>query len=163
MSEESKIMSTTEETKVILYPKHSLGSSILKGVAGFTLGFVPRLFAFKAIDSWNKSGFFKSLKEGTQVDQGDIKDIIEKQIKLTELTLTNQNFFFLYEKGFMSKQQKLIVFPLEHANAVSSHKNKSVTLGYDVPREGKDKPQHFDLNINVQNADAWASAIKKLI
>jgi uncharacterized protein YneR len=163
MSEEHKILSATEEAKVALYPKYGLGASILKGVTGFFLGVVPRYFTHKAIDNWSKSGFFKTLKEGTQVEQGDIKDIIEKQVKLMELTLTNQSFFFLYEKGFMSKQQKLIVFPLEHAKTVASHKNKSVTIGYDVPQEGKDKPQHFDLIINVKDADNWAKAIKDLI
>lgn len=116
-----------------------------------------------AINNYSKSGFFKTLKEGAQIEQGDIKDIVEKQVKLTELTLTNQNFFFLYEKGFMSKQQKLIVLPLEHAKTVGSNKNKSFAVGYDIPQEGKDKPQHFDLAVDVNNADAWAKAIQELI
>jgi uncharacterized protein YneR len=163
MSEERKILSTTEEVKVGLYPKYGFGASILKGFTGIFLGVVPRYFTNRAIDNWSKSGFFKMLKEGIQIEQGDIKDIIEKQVKLAELTLTNQNFFFLYEKGFMSKQQRLIVFPLEHAQTVGSYKNKSVTIGYDVPQEGKDKSQHFDLIINVKDADSWAKGIKDLI
>lgn len=84
---------------------------------------------------------------------------MDKQVKLVELTLTNQNFFFLYEKGFMSKQQKLIVFPLEHSKTVEARKGKTVTVGYDVPQEGKDKPQHFDLIINLKDADNWAKTI----
>ena len=163
MSEERKILSTTEEAKVALYPKYGLGASILKGVTGFFLGVVPRYFTNKAIENWTRSGFFKILKEGTQIEQGDIKDIVEKQVKLMELTLTNQNFFFLYEKGFMSKQQKLIVLPLEHATSVGSHKNKSLAVGYDMPQEGKDKPQHFDLALSVRDADDWAKAIEDLI
>ena len=162
MSEETKILSTTEESRVVLIPKHSLGSQILKGVAGFTLGVVPKFFTFRAIDSWNKSGFFKTIHQGTSIEQGEIKDIVEKQVKVTELTLTNQNFFFLYEKGFMSKQPRLIVFPLEHANSVESRKGKSIKVGYDVPREGKD-PQHFDLIVFVRNSDEWAGAVKKLV
>jgi uncharacterized protein YneR len=162
MSEERKLLSATE-AKVGLYPKYSLGASILKGVTGFFLGVVPRYFTSKAIDSWSKSGFFKTLKEGTEIDQGDIKDILEKKIKLVELTLTNQNFFFLYEKGFMSKKQKLIVLPLEHAKTASSHKGKSVTIGYDVPQEGKDKPQHFDVILEVKDSDNWAKTINDVI
>lgn len=80
-----------------------------------------------------------------------------------ELTLTNQNFYFLYEKGLISKKQKLIVFPLEHAKTVEAHKGKSITVGYDVPREGKDKPQHFDLVLNVKDADHWAKTINETI
>jgi len=162
VSEERKLLSATE-AKVVLFPKYSLGASILKGVTGFFLGVVPRYFTHKAIDSWSKSGFFKTLKEGTEIDQGDIKDIVEKQVKLTELTLTNQNFFFLYEKGFMSKKQKLIVLPLEHAKTASARKGKSVTVGYDVPQEGKDKPQHFDLTLDVKDADTWAKTINDVI
>jgi hypothetical protein len=138
-------------------------AAILKGVTGFFLGVVPRYFTNKAIENWTKSGFFKILKEGTQIEHGEIKDIVEKQVKLLELTLTNLNFFFLYEKGFMSKQQRLIVLPIEHATSVGSHKNKSVTVGYDVPQEGKDKLQHFDLSLNVRDADNWAKTIEDLI
>lgn len=75
VSKESKLLSA-EEAKVGLYPKYGLGASILKGVTGFFLGVVPRYFTHKAIDSWTKSGFFKTLKEGTEIEQGDIKDIV---------------------------------------------------------------------------------------
>jgi hypothetical protein len=151
------------KAKVCLYPKRSLGASILKGVTGFFLGVVPRYFTGKAIDNWSKSGFFKALKEGTQIEQGDIKDIVEKQVKLTELTLTDQNFFFLYEKGFMEKKQKLIVFPLEHARTVVAHKGKSLVVNYAVPQEGKEKPQEFSLTLEMEDADNWARTISGLI
>lgn len=162
MSEERKLMSATE-ANVGLYPKYGLGASLLKGVSGFFLGVIPRYFTNKAIENWTRTGFFKMLKEGAQIEQGDIKDIVDKQVKMVELTLTNQNFFFLYEKGFMSKQQKLIAFPLEHAMTVEARKGKTVTVGYDVPQEGKDKPQHFDLIINLKDADNWAKTIETSI
>lgn len=161
MSEEQKLLSCIE-AKVGLYPKRSTGALILKGVAGFFLGVVPRLVTFKAIDNWSKSGFFKTMREGTQIEQGDIKDIVDKQIKLTELTLTNQNFFFLYEKGFVGKKQKLVVLPLEHAKRATAHKGKCYVV-YEVPQEGKDKPQHFQLNLEVVNSDNWAKTINDVI
>lgn len=156
-------MLSCTEAKVCLYPKRSLGASILKGVTGFFFGVVPRIVTSKAIDNWSRSGFFKALKEGTQIEQGDIKDIVEKHVKLTELTLTDRNFFFLYEKGLIGKTQKLIVFPLEHARAAGSYKGKSVTVGYAVPREGRDKPQEFSLALQVNNADNWARTINDQI
>ena len=162
MSEEQKLLSCIE-AKVGLYPKRSTGALILKGVAGFFLGVVPRLVTFKAIDNWSKSGFFKTMREGTQIEQGDIKDIVDKQIKLTELTLTNQNFFFLYEKGFVGKKQKLIVFPLEHAKNAVAHKGKSTIVAYEVPQEGKDKIQHFNLVLSVKDADNWAKTVNDII
>jgi len=162
MSEEQKIFSA-EEAKVGLYPKYGIGASILKGVSGYFLGVVPKYFTHKAIDNWSRSGFLKAVREGTDIEQGEIKDIVENQVKLQELALTNQNFYFLYEKGFFSKKQKLIVFPLEHAKTVEAHKEKSVTIGYDVPREGKEKAQHFDLIINVKAANRWAEKIKETL
>jgi len=162
LSEERKLLSCTE-AKVCLYPKRSLGASILKGVTGFFFGVVPRYFTSKAIDNWSRSGFFKALKEGTQIEPGDVRDIVEKHVKLTELTLTDQNFFFLYEKGFLGKTQKLIVFPLEHARASGSYKGRSVTVVYAVPQEGRDKPQEFNLVLQVSEADNWARTINDQI
>lgn len=161
--EERKILSTTEKAYVGLYPKHSLGYSIAKFAAGRVLGVVPRFFTMKALDSYSKSGFFSAVREGSQIDPGEIKDIVEKTVKLTELTLTNKNFLFLYQKGFFSKKQKLIALPLEHAKTVTSHKNKSLTVGYEVPEEGKSKTKRFELQLSVNNADNWANEIQGLL
>lgn len=161
--DERKILSTTEKTYVGLYPKHSLGYSIAKFAAGRVLGVVPRFFTMKALDSYSKSGFFSTIKDGSQIEPGEIKDIVEKWVKLTELTLTNKNFLFLYEKGFFSKQQKLIGLPLEHAKTVTSHKNKSLSVFYEIPEKGKNKTKRFELQISVKNADDWAREIQNLL
>lgn len=160
---EKKILSTTEKAHVGIYPKHSLGFSIAKFVAGQVLGVFPRFFTMKALDSYSRSDFLKTIKDSSQVTPGEIKDILEKWVKLKELTLTNKNFLFLYEKGVFSKQQKLIAFPLEHAKTVESHKNKSLTVSYEVPEEGKDKTKRFELRLEVQSADDWANKIQSLL
>lgn len=60
------------EANAGLYPKYGFGASLLKGVSGFFLGAIPRYFTNKAIENWTRSGFFKMLKEGAQIEQGDI-------------------------------------------------------------------------------------------
>ena len=98
-----------------------------------------------------------------QLEEGDVKDILDKQVKLNELTVTNQNFLFLYEKGFISKQRKLIALPIKYATAVKDHKGKCVMVGYDMPQDGGDqqKKQHFDLQLDVKEAGEWASIIDR--
>ena len=161
--EERKILSTTEKTYVGLYPKRSLGFSIAKFAAGRVLGVIPKFFTMKALDSYSKSSFFNTIRENSEINPGEIKDIVEQTAKLKELTLTNKNLLFLYEKGTFSKKLKLIGIPLQNARSVTSHKNKSLTMYYEVPEEGKTKPRCFELKLWVPYADDWKKKIQALI
>ena len=163
IEEERKILTTTEETYVALYPKHSLGFKVAKFAVGRILGVVPRFFTMKALDSYSRSGFFNTVRENSEINPGEIKDIIEKWVKLKELTLTSRNFLFLYEKGIFSKQLKLIGLPLQDAKTVTSHENKSLTVYYEVAQEGKNKVRSYELQISVPNADNWVKEIQELI
>jgi hypothetical protein len=132
---ERKLLSAVD-AKAILCPEYGPGESLLS-FSRFFLGVIPRYFMTKAFIDWTKSELFAALRDDSNVEQGEITDIVDKQAKLTELTLTNRNFLLLYEKGLMSKQQKLIVFPLEHAKTVT-HEGDHVKVGYEVFQEGKD-------------------------
>src|SRR6266704_5700001 len=161
ISQERKVLSTAN-AKVGLYPKYGLGTSILKGVTRAFLGPVPRYFTERAINNWSRAGFFQTLSQEMQVEGGDVKDLLDKQVKLNELTVTSQNFLFLYEKGFISKQQKLLVLPIKNVTTVKVHKRKSVTVSYDMPQDGGNKTQHFDLELHVNDAEDWARVIDHL-
>lgn len=161
MGQERKLLSVAG-AKVILIPEYGIGDSLLSFSRLF-LGVVPRYFLTRAFENWIKSGLFDALTDDSQIEEGEIKDIVDKQVKLVELTLTNRNFLFLYEKGVMSKQQKLIAFPLDHAKTVETNKNDFVKIGYNVFQKGRDDPQHFDLVIFVTNADRWAKTIEDLV
>jgi hypothetical protein len=162
MVDEQRILSE-RESYITLAPKYSAGASILKEVSGVFLGFAPNFLVQNAL----KSRFAQSMKDGANIEQGDFKDIIGKIVKLKEVTLTNQNFFFVYEKGFMNKQQKLIVLPLQHAKTVIAYdglwKKRWFKVSYEVPLNEKEKTQQFELCLSASNADEWSKAIQDLI
>jgi hypothetical protein len=163
MEEEWKILSTSEKAKIGLYPKHGAGywTAILM-TGPLIWGAISKAGKMKAV-SFSKGSFFNSVKNMSDVTPGEFKDILEKEVTLKELTLTNKNFYFLYEKGTFAKNLRAMGVPLQGAKTVKSRKNKNLELDYEVMEEGKEKPFCFWLLLSVPDADKWAKEIQNII
>ena len=163
MEEEWKILSTSEKAKVGVLPKHGKGFAIALALTGPLIwGALFEGSKRKAV-SFSKGSFFNSVKNTSDVASGEFKDIVNNLITLKELTLTNKNFHFLYEKGTFTKTLRAMEFPLQGAKTVESRKNKELTVSYEVQEEKKKKPFYFYLILEVSNADKWANEIQNLI
>jgi hypothetical protein len=163
MEEEWRILSTSEKAKVGLLPKHGTGFAVALVLTGPLIwGALFEASKRKAV-SFSKGSFFNSVKNISDVTPGEFKDIVNNWVTLKELILTNKNFHFLYEKGTFTKKLRAMGFPLQGAKTVISHKNKDLTVSYEVLEEGKKKPHCFNLVLEVSDADKWAKEIQNLI
>lgn len=171
------MLSQVQPVKAGLYPSPEPGAEALKNIAEWVVGDL-NILTDLGIDVLVLSDFLKTLKEEAQVEQGDIHDIIKKTAKMKEIALTDQSFHLLYEKGFITKRQKLIVIPLKYAVSVRTemeHKRwvrtengrmrlerESVYVAFEVPKKGG-KPKRFDLALIVNNPEAWVETIEHAI
>lgn len=164
MPQERKLLSQ-KNARAGISPQYGPGTKILKEITGVFLPDLAAAVTDGAIDGLVQSGFIRTFKEGAQVEQGDIGDLVGKIAKIIEITLTNQNFFLLYKKGFRSKQHKLIVLPLRYAKDVETQGiiGKEVRVAFEVPQEGKSKPLCFDLSLRVKHPETWIGAIEQAI
>jgi hypothetical protein len=137
---------------------------VIKEIFGYILGSLA-ILTDVAVDGLVEDGFLKTIKVGAQIEQGDLEDIVNKCIKTTEITLTDQNFFILYKKGFRSKQQKLIVLPLKYARDARTQGiiGKEVVVTFEVPRKEKTETISFNFALGVQNPQVWVNTIKYAI
>lgn len=159
--EEQRILSDID-VKASISPKVSAGAIALRIVAGQFLGVFPKYFANRAISNWNAKGMFRTLESNMEIEEGDVKDMVDKTIKVKEMILTEKNIFFLYDKGFISKTKKMIALPVEPIVSVETGK-KCVVASYEMPQEGKPKPIRFDLVLYPKEPEAWAEAIRKVV
>lgn len=164
MAQERKLLSQ-KNAKAGISPKYGSGAKILKEITGVFLPDLAAAITDGAIDGWVQSGFIRTFKEEAQVEQGEIGDLVGKFVKMTEITLTNQNLFLLYKKGFRSKQQKLIVLPLRYAIEVETQGiiGKEVQVNFEVPQKGKSEPQRFNLGLGVKHPETWVGTIDQAI
>jgi len=177
VSQERKLLSQVQPVKAGLYPSPEPRAEALKGIAEWFVGDL-NIFTDLGIDVLVLSDFLKTLKEESQVEQGDIHDIIRKTVKMKEIALTDQSFHLLYEKGFTTKRQKLIVIPLKYAVSVRTeeeHKRRVITedgrmrlerdsvyVAFEVPKKGG-KPKRFDLALVVNDPEVWVETIERAI
>ena len=82
-----------------LYFEEPLGAFIIKEVVGYFLRDASFL-TDAAVDSIVKNSFIKTVTEEGEVVQGDVRDIANKSIRMQRITLTDQNFYLIYKKGF---------------------------------------------------------------
>ena len=160
--EEQRIMSETD-IKASISPTLSAGAIALKFVAGQFLGVFPKYFANKAINNWNNKALFQTLEADMDIEEGEVKDLVDKTLKVREMILTEKNLFFLYDKGFISKTKRMIVLPLWPITsiAVKGMLGKYVVISYNIPHEKK--PIRFDLVLHPKEPEALAEAIRKHI
>jgi hypothetical protein len=163
MSEEKQILSTKEGAIVTAAIEYDKSSKMVKEVSSWILGPIPNYFIQNKIAGKASN----SLKGNANIQQGEMKDIIGKLVKLKELTLTNLAFHLVYESGLISKQEKLIILPLEHAKSVTTYdvlRRKWFNVKYEVPQQEKaGPPQRFSLAVAVSNNTDWSKAITELI
>lgn len=164
MPQERKLLSQ-KNGKAGISPKYGSGAKILKEITGFFLPDLAAAITNGSINGWVQSGFIRTFKEGVQVEQGDIGDLVGKFVGMTEITLTNQNFFLVYKKGFRSKQQKMIVLPLKYATDVETEGIvlKEVHVKFEVPHREKKKPLRFDLGLGVTRPETWLGTVEQAI
>ena len=80
-----------------------------------------------------------------------LRTLQTKQWKCKRITLTNENFYLFYTKGFRSKQKKLIVIPLKYAKDIRTQGifRKEVFVSFEVPQKEEKKSMFFDLVLRV--------------
>jgi hypothetical protein len=141
--------------------KSGLGALIIKEVFGHFLGDASFL-TDGAVDGLVENSFIKTITEEKQVVQGDVGDIANKFIGMQRITLTDQNFYLFYKKGFRSNQIKLIVLPLKYAKDVRTQGiiGKEVHIAFEVPWKEENKTVFFELDLGVFGADMWMNTIK---
>lgn len=146
-----------------IYPDAAVSLKPRRGRAGRFLRGFSLLLGGLVLRSLQTRSFLKSVGEG-EVESGDIKDITDKQVKLRELTLTNQNLLMLYRKGRIRKRDNLIAIPLKYATSVEEKGRfkKVISVGFEVLSE-REKPVYFDLTLNVKNREVWMRELGILI
>lgn len=147
-------MLTQAKVNVILTPKRGVAGHLMRGLLGGSL-------LGKAIFV---TPFTKSLRQ-TGVEAGDVKDGMDKVLKLQELTLTNKNLILFYRKGLVSKKDKVITLPLEYAKEVQGKKRlttRFINVNFMAPSEGE--PVEFQLRlIRLKDPDAWLRELSRII
>lgn len=108
--------------------------------------------------------FTKSLRQ-SGVEAGDVKDAMDRVLKLQELILTNRNLILFYRKGLVSKKDKVITLPLEYAREVQGKKRlttRFINVNFMVPSEGKSVEFQLRL-IRLKDPDAWLRELGRII
>lgn len=130
--------------------KSGRGALILKEIFGHFLGDIL-FFTDVAVDGLVESSFLESIEGEEKIVKGAVEDITNKTMGMQRITLTNENFYLFYTKGFRSKQKKLIVIPLKYAKDIRTQGifRKEVFVSFEVPQKEEKKSMFFDLVLRV--------------
>ena len=148
-----EVVLTQPKAKVILTPKAGIAGHFMRGFFRYSL--LGQLFV---------TPFTESLKQ-TSVEAGDVKDAMDKVLKLQELILTNKNLILFYRKGLVSKKDKVITLLLEYAKEAIGKKRlttRFINVNFLVP--SKEKPVEFELRlIGLKDPDMWLRELNRIV
>ena len=178
ISEEYELLSQASQPYAGLFPGYESGANVLKNLVGRFVGDFSAI-TDGMISGLISAGFFKTLEEKAEVKQGDVQHIVGKFAKLKEITLTNKKILLLYQKGWFSKKNKLIVIPLKYATDVSIAEGKkrivvtekrrigleldSVYISFHMTEKEQDVTKCFNLALSVDKPWIWTKAIERLL
>jgi hypothetical protein len=176
--EEYELLSQASQPYAGLFPGYESGANALDNLVGHFVGDFSAITA-GMISGFIRAGFLKTLEEKTEVKQGDVQHIVGKFAKLKEITLTNKKILLLYQKGWFSKKNKLIVIPLKYATDVRIAEGKkrmvvtekrsmgleldSVYISFQLTEKEQDVTNCFDLALSVDKPWIWTKAIERLL
>jgi len=158
MAEEKILSQRDPKPTAILAVKRGLGGSIAQVLVFFAAGRAGRALF--------ETPFVKALEQQGVVEAGDIKEIIDKIVKLEELALTNKSVVMFYRKGTISKKDKAVALPLQYAESVEEQRSriggKSLRIKFSVP--GEKKPIELVLGLGpIKEPEPWLREINRII